>query len=349
MATSTLTIQNEVISTTMHILMDEWRDGLSQAVAFLDAQNRVHSEGQPSQDGGSQMVVPLALNNHSTTTRIQTGFERIDLTVQDVFVPAQYGWGHVVRPVAISSEEEFVNQGDSQVISILEARTRMTANELKRQFSEQMSVGGVTGWEDWETLNGIPAAATGFLEDRAVSAQTNTVGGVNKGTYSGTTGWQHQFASGGTISTAGNFNNNGLASLYDVLVEIRSVSADGDPDIILASREGFKNLKRSLSAQERYVDQAAIDGGRMIQTWDGIQIAVDRFLPGTDVTSAISFYFLNLKDIHCTWSPQGYFDLSDFQTVSGEYDVRAAKMRTRGQLVAKHLGSSALVVNLDTF
>jgi len=35
--------------------------------------------------------------------------------------------------------------------------------------------------------------------------------------------------------------------------------------------------------------------------------------------------------------------------VSGEYDVRAAKMRVRGQLVAKHLGSSGIAIDLETF
>ena len=69
----------------------------------------------------------------------------------------------------------------------------------------------------------------------------------------------------------------------------------------------------------------------------------------TSATTEGSFYFLNRNDIYTVWDPKGYFDLSDFETVSGEYDVRAAKLRCRGQLIAKHLGSSGLAVNLDTF
>mgnify|MGYP003673500326 CR=1 FL=1 len=136
------------------------------------------------------------------------------------------------------------------------------------------------------------------------------------------------------------------------MVEINSKSPSGPPNVILASRAGFKNLKRALSAQERYVDQAALDGGRMVQTFDGIQIDVEFNMPtggaqtGTD---PISFYFLNMNDIHCLWDPKGYFDLSDFETVSGEYDVRAAKMRVRGQLLAKHLGSSGIAFDLEAF
>ena len=65
--------------------------------------------------------------------------------------------------------------------------------------------------------------------------------------------------------------------------------------------------------------------------------------------SEISFYMLNMNDIYTLWDPKGYFDLGDFETVSGEYDVRAAKLRCRGQLIAKHLGSSGLAYTLDPF
>jgi len=352
MATTTLAIGNELLSTTMHILMKDWRDNVHESVAFLDAQERVHGTGKPVQSGGSRIVVPLGFGEHSSTTRMQTGFERIDLSVEDVFVPAQYDWGHVVRPVAISSEEEMVNQGDSAVLSILESRVQMTANALKREFVKQIVKGEQAGWEDWNTLNGLDVTSGshhGFLETLAVGAQTNVVGSVDKGSFLTKTGWQNQIFDG-----AGSFNANGLAGLYDLKVEINAVSPSGAPNVILASRAGFKNLKRSLQAHERYVDQSKIDGGRMVEMFDGVPINVEYNMPdagGTPGSTAdpISFYFLNMNDIHCLWDPQGYFDLSDFETVSGEYDVRAAKLRCRGQLIAKHLGSSGVAFDLETF
>ena len=350
MPTTSLTIGNELLSTTMHILMKEWRDNVHESTAFLDAAERVHGAGKPVQSGGTRIVIPLGFGEHSSTTRMQTGFERIDLTVEDVFKPAQYDWGHVVRPVAISSEEEMTNQGDAAVLSIIESRTKMTANALKREYVKQMVQGSQTGWEDWNTLNGVDVTSgdhQGFLEQDAVGTQGNTVGSVSKSTFSSKTGWQNQMFDG-----AGSFNSNGLAGLYDLKVEIASVSPNGDPNVILASRAGFKNLKRALSAHERYVDQSKIDGGRLVEYWDGVQINVERNMPtaGTGTTAdPISFYMLNLNDIHTLWDPKGYFDLSDFETVSGEYDVRSAKLRCRGQLIAKHLGSSGIAFDLETF
>lgn len=350
MAITTLTIGNELLSTTMHIVMKEWRDNIYTSTAFLEAQTRVHGEGGPTQAGGTRIVQPLGFGEHSNTTRMQTGYERIDLSVSDVFQPAVYDFAHVVRPIAISAEEELTNQGDAAILSILESRVTSVAAALKREYVKQMVQGGVSGWDDWNSLNGIDTAITnGFLEPAAAGggSQDSDVGGVSKATFSSKTGWNNQYFDG-----SDSFNSNGLAGLYDLLVEINAVSAEGNPNVILASRSGFKNLKRSLQASERYMDEKSLDGGKMSTMFQGVPIDVEYYMPNAGAqssTTEASFYMLNMNDIYTLWDPKGFFDLSDFETVSGEYDVRAAKLRVRGQLIAKHLGSSGLAVNLDTF
>lgn len=346
MATTPLAIGNELLSTTMYVLHKEWRDNLHTSTALLDAHTRIHGEGGPTQAGGTRMIQPLGFGEHSKATAMNTGFERIDLSVSDVFVPAVYDWAHVVYPVSISSEEEFVNQGEAAILSILEGRTMQVAAKMRRDFVEQAVKGGVPSWERWNTLNGVDDTTDGFLELGAVGTQTNSVGGVSKATFSQVPGWQNQVVDG-----SNSFNANGLAALYDMRVEADSVSPSGPFNVWLASRAGFKNLKRALQAQERYVDSVG-DGGRLVQYWDGVQIDVEFYMPNDGVQSTanpISFYGLNLNDIHYTFDPKGYFELGEFETVSGEYDVRSAKMRCRGQLCAKHLGSSGLAHSLETF
>ena len=73
-----------------------------------------------------------------------------------------------------------------------------------------------------------------------------------------------------------------------------AASPSGAPNVILASRAGFKNLKRALSAQERYVDTDKIDGGRMVQTWDGVQIDAEYYMPtaGTTTTADPSSFYM---------------------------------------------------------
>ena len=347
MGTTSLTIGNEILSTTMHITMKEFRDGLHLATAFLDAQERVHGKAQPSQEGGSRIIQPVVLAKHSNTTALDSGYERIDLSAADVSRPAVYDFAHVVKPVVISMEEELINAGKARVIAMAEMRTKAVANEMRREFVQQLVAGGVPQWSNkWSTLNGVDYS-TGFLE---LATQNNLVGGLDKAIYSvaaGVTGWNNQHADG-----AGSFNANGLNALYDLKVETNAVSASGPIDIILASKDGFKNLKRALQASERYMDDSKLDGGRMAQYWDGVRIEVEPQMPtaGTSTSAdPISFYFLNSKDIYVMWDPMGYFFLEDFETVSGEYDVRAAKMRCRGQLVAAALGSSGLAYDLEAF
>jgi hypothetical protein len=344
MPTTTLTVGNEILSTTLYVLMKEIKDNLQVSTAFLDAHTRIHGAGAPVQAGGSRILQGLGFSEHSKTTEMRTGYERIDLSVSDSSLPAVYEWAHSMAPVVISSEEEMINQGDSAVLSILDQRAKAVASKLRREYVKQMVAGGVAGWSQWNTLNGIDHSG-GFLEENAVGAQGNTVGGVSKTTYAAIPGWQNQ-----VINGLNSFNANGLAALYDMSTEAAALGSKFN--VWLASRAGFKNLKRALQAQERYVDKVA-DGGRLVQYWDGTQIDVEYYMPddvvGGTATYPISFYGLNLEDIHMVWDPKGFFEPSDFERVSGEYDVRAAYIRCRGQLIAKSLGTSGLAHSLDTF
>ena len=267
--------------------------------------------------------------------------------MSDVLTPAVYSPAHTTMPIAISKDEEIKNRGEAAVISILDSRTKAVMGAMRRNLLRK-TVEGVDagGFADWNTLNGI-TYANGFLEENAVGAQGNSVGGVSKATYSGIPGWQNQIA-----DVNGSFNANGLQGLVDLRVETAAVSPGGEPHIWLASRQGAKNLKRSLRAYERYVDEAKLDGGRMIQMWDGIRMETEYYMPtntATHTTAVISFYLLNLDDIHYVFDSEGYFDVSPFEKISGEYDVRSANVRLYGQLVAKHLGSSGIAFDGETF
>jgi len=343
-----LNISDELLSSTLMLLADDFRDNLARTTALIDVHEQVHGKGQPRADGGTRYVESLALDEHSSATRMQTGYEKINLTVSDVLTPAVFVPAHTTMPIAISKDEEIKNKGEAAVISILDARTKSVMGTMRRNFLRRVVEGvDAGGFADWNTLNGITYPASGFLEENAVGGQTNTVGGVSKTTYSSTPGWQNQAAN---ISSS--FNANGLNALVDLRVEAAAVSSGGEPHIWLCSRAAAKNLKRSLRAFERYVDEDKVDGGRLIQTWDGIRMETEYYMPTnttTHTTAVISFYLLNLDDIHFMFDSEGYFDVSPFERISGEYDVRAANVRLYGQLVAKHLGSSGIGYDGETF
>ena len=355
MAVTSLSIGNEYLATTLHNLMDEWRDGLHRETALLKAQEKAKGAGKPSLPGGTRILFNVALNSHSNTTRFQTGFEQIDLTVADVGVPAVYSWAYTGKPIAISEYEEFVNQGPTAVLNILETRSKQTANEMKREYNQHGLAGNVTNWDDWNTLNGVDHT-TGFLEEGAAgAAQTNDVGGINKTTYTSTAGWNNQIFDG-----AGSYNSNGLHGMYALGVDIKDVAGSSDSHktkMWIASLAGFKNYKRALQGSERYQTVDALDAGRPAMYFDGVEIMADSFMPtdgndggsGQSSTDPVSFYCIDAADIYTMWADDGYFALSGFDRVSGEYDVRSALIRCRGQLVSSLLGTSGIAFDLETF
>jgi len=345
MATTTLTIGNDQLSTTMHILHNEWRDGQHKRVAFCDAQDAAHGKGSPSRTGGTRLLYSIGLNDHSSPTALDTGFEKIDLSVSDVSVPAVYSWAAVTYPVVISGEEERLNAGDAAVLDLAETRVKSVQNKSERDFNKQMLTGSVAKWTSWATLNGVDNTG-GYLEENAVAAQTNSVGGISKTTYSDRVGWQNQIFDG-----QGSFNNNGLSGLYDIDVEVRALGGDPGKAAWIGSRSGEKNLKRSTQASERYADGPG-DAGLPTFVWNGVKVYTERDMPNAGSQSAtdpISFYRLEFDDIHVLWDDNGHFYMSDFETVSGEYDVRSCKILIRGQLIAKYLGRCGIAFDLEAF
>ena len=344
-----LNISDELLSSTLMILADEWRDGLAVSTALIDVHEQIHGQGQPKQDGGTRYVESITTAEHSSATRMQTGYEQINLAVSDVLTPMVFSPAHVTMPIVISKDEEMKNRGEAQVISILDARTKSVLGQMRRNLLQRI-VEGVDpgGYADWNTLNGVLVTTNGFLEEANVGAQTNTdIGGLDKGQYLSIVGLQNQIA-----NINNSFSANGLQALVDLRVEAKAVSMSGDPHLWLVSRECSKNLKRVLRGFERYVDEEKLDGGRLIQVWDGIRMETEYYMPtntATHSTATISAYLLNLDDIHFVFDSEGYFDVSPFERVSGEYDVRSAVCRLYGQLVCKHLGSSGIAINGETF
>lgn len=345
----TLTVTDEELASTAITYIGEATLATYQKIALLDRLKDKHGEGKPSEDGGSTIVHPVIMHDHSSITQHSTGFEPVNLAVTDVLHPATYYWAYFNMPIAIAEMETKKNSGKAKVLDQLKARTMAVTTAFMRKLNRQLIKGDVTELSTLTTLNGIDYT-TGVLEEGTFgSGQSNTVGGLSKTTYQGVTGWHNQSA-----DIAGSFNSDGLAALDSMQVNCQARS-EGEVDVILASLAAFKNTKRALRAQERYVDEKQLDGGRMQLAWGGAPIEVELEMPnGGSVTGVAgnndewSFAFLDLDNIHPVWHPDGYFELGPFQSQSG-YDVRAAFMTCMVQLVTKGMSGSAVIIGGDTF
>ena len=340
MATLNTSISNDLLSSTLYSIRDGEVDELFQKVAFLD--NAKKAGGLEQGDGGTMLVRPLSLVEHSSITALPTGYESVSLAVSDVLRPAEYAWADFVAPIVISKKEELENSSEKAIVKIVEARMRSVMGMLRRELNKQILAGTSTVMTGLNTLNGdaaTTAGAVGFLEGATAGTQTNVVGQISKDTFKTTTGWQNQYE-----TASGAFGANGLNAMWDIYTACNSRAPMGAIDLVIASEASFGFYKRALQANERYIDQKILDGGRMALAFAGAAVEQDMEMPVTDH----SMYFLNFDGVKLITHKDADFAVSPFESVVGT-TARAAQLYFKGQLIADHLGSQGTLDNAEAY
>tara|TARA_R100001594_G_scaffold141073_1_gene186702 strand:- start:382 stop:777 length:396 start_codon:yes stop_codon:yes gene_type:complete len=128
------------------------------------------------------------------------------------------------------------------------------------------------------------------------------------------------------------------------MIQTQIYAPEGTVDLILASPTSYKLYKQSLRAQEQYVKETVLDGGRLALAFSGALIYVENNLGFTESGTDASMYFLNSKSMKVVFDKDANFSLSDFQDKSG-YAAREAHLYVRTQLVADHLASMGVLIN----
>ena len=343
-----MAISNDLLSSTLFSIRDGEVDELFQKVAFLDNAKRYN--GIEFEDGGIKIQRPLSIAEHSQITNLPTGYEAVNLAVKDVLQPAIYNWSDFTAPIVITKKEELENQGEKAIVKIVEARMRSVMGMLRRELNKQILVGNSTILTSVNTLNG--AVLDGFLEAEnkgAAGNQTNSVGGISKQTYNTTNGWQNQ-----VFDVQNAFGTNGIRGMQQLAIEANSVTHMGEIDCVLMSEKCMANYRRALFAQERYINEKTLDGGRMQLAFGGAVVEQDLEM-GFNVTSAdfgktaaLSAYFLNFDGIKLCMHKDADFAVSPFEHISGT-TARAAQLYVKMQLIADHLGSCGVLFDAESF
>lgn len=348
----TLAITDQELATNALVHLKEASDATTKKTALLNAYDEKYGAGNPSEDGGDVIVKPVIVGEHSTITQHSTGFEPITMDVADVAVAATYYWGYWTMPIAISGFQQKKNSGKAKIIDQVKIISKAVMSAFMRNFNRQMLKGDVAALSNMGTLNGVDYT-TGFLEEGAAgSGQTNVVGNLSKTTYASITGWNNQSA-----DVAGQYNSNGYTALDTINIDTQAIaqSAGYGARVGICSKSFIKNTKRALHANERYMKEETIDGGRMRVTWDGMPLEFDPEMPNAGAVTGVagnndevSLYALDLEGIYPIWHNEGYFELSEFMQQSGS-DIKAAFVTCMAQLIGELLGSSGVIIGGDTF
>lgn len=338
-------ISNDILSTTIYEIADEVAEGLFETTPFLSVARKLGKV--KSFSGGYKLVVPVETKEHSLVTVLDSGWEALDLSIQDFSEQAEYDWTRVAIPVLISGREEAENSGDRAVIDLAEARFKNALSALMRQVNKQIvqndsaftSLGTLNGNTD-ATGTGAGGVSTGFMEQRAPASQTNTMGTLAR---TGVVGLQNQYATG-TFAISTLFELEALAST------VAPAGGDGGRfHLTLASPAGYTNYRNALYTNERFVDAKTLDasGVTSLQFSSGV-IMPDRNLVKSGATgvAANSFMLLNLDGIQLQIHSGADFEFTGFENISG-YDGRYGRILFMGGLTASHLGSSALYTDAE--
>ena len=353
MPTTSLTVDNELLSATSIEAAKEARDLRHVVTPFLAEHERVHGAGQPSKGSGHKWVGSFQTGNHSSPTKRQTGYEQMNLSFSGVLTPMVLTPAEVSYPIGISAVEEDLNGGDLQTIELASRRAKAVMSKAKRDFEKHMLVGGVSQYEDWYSFNGTEEA-DGFLETANPGSQDNVIGGFSKATFSALTGSQNQF-----FDVGSNFNGAGLTGIYRTLIKAKARALDDMGGLtVISSEKALENYKRTIQANERYMvmdNNDQIDGANMNLLISGIPAYVSTNLGDYTLGTGNkrhSMVLVDLNAIYVCWSKvirDGYFSMSDFENVGNGYNVRVAEILVRGQLWVESFASSAIIADAETF
>ena len=346
-----MAISNDLLSSTLFAIRDGEVDELYKKVAFLDGARK--KGGVETETGGIKLQRPLSLAEHSSITQLSTGYEPVSLAVNDVLRPAIYDWCDFVAPIVVTKKEELENSGEYAIVKIVEARMKSVMGMLRRELNKQILVGSSTVLSSMNTLNGS-ASSTGFLEPELATGtnQNNTVGGISKTTFP-VAGWKNQAQTAGAA-----FATNGLDAMNKIYIGANSVAPMGDISHVIGSEAFMSQYKKALFANERFINEKTLDGGRMSLAFAGATVEADPALTSIIVSTTdfalpaaadnfLSAYFLNYEGIKLVFHKDADFAVSPFEYVTGT-TARSAQLYVKCQLIADFLGGQGMLVNANS-
>ena len=350
MSITLTSVSNDILSTTIYDIEDSVSDALFQTTPFLSVAKKLKKIKYFN--GGFKLVVPVETEESTQMTVLSSGWEPLNMSVKDALDNAEYDWLRVAMPVLISGREEAVNSGEKAIIDLAEVRYKNALAALMRKINKQIVAGNVTGLSALGTLNGTATgdAAAGFLENNIFGAQSNTMGGLSRGSV---VGLNNQFKQVGVAGGATFAGGTGLKMMYELEALASTVSpAGGDGGrfhLTLASTTSYIEYRNALADKERYIDAKTLDalGVQSLAFSSGVLMPEREMNVASSAhANDCSMFMLNRDGITLQIHKDADFKFTGFENVTG-YDGRYGRILFMGGLTASHLGSSAILTDAE--
>jgi hypothetical protein len=264
-------------------------------------------------NGGTKIVEPLIYGQNSTV-KPYSGYDSIDLTPQEGISAAEFEWKQYAASIAISGIEEAKNNGEQEVINLLEAKIMQAEESLREGFNQMffgdgtdtLGAGGTNSGKSWNGLGNLIESG-------------NTVGGINSASGQGNDWWRSY-----EQNTAGALTLAQMATAYN------SVSVGNDhPDMVLTTQTLFEKYESLLQPQLRYTDTKTADAGFQNLLFKSAPVVYDVHAP------AGTMFFINSKYISLVGHSEKWFANTPFVRPEN-MDARYALIMCYGNLTIRN-------------
>ncbi len=257
-------------------------------------------------NGGTKIVEPL-IYGESNTVKSYSDYDSIALTPQTGISAAEYDWKQYAASISISGIEEAKNNGEAEIINLLEAKIMQAEESMREGFNRMFFADGTgNGGKDWNGLGNLVESE-------------NSVGGINSASGQGNDWWRSYEENTATALTLAQ-----MATAYN------TVSVGNDhPDVILSSQTLFEKYESLLQPQLRYTDTKTADAGFQNLLFKAAPIMYDVHC------NAGTMFFLNTKYITLVGHSSKWFQQTEFIRPE-DLDARYALIMCYGNLTVRN-------------
>ena len=256
-------------------------------------------------NGGTKIVEPLIYGTNSTVGSY-SGYDTISLTPQDNISAAEFDWKQYAASIAISGIEEAKNNGEQEVINLLEAKIMQAEESLREGFNQMFYADGTgNSNKNWNGLGNLIEYG-------------NSVGGIDSATAGNE--WWRSYEE----------NTSGALTLAYLNTAYNSVSVGNDhPDVVLTTQTLYEKYESLLQPQLRYTDTKTADAGFQNLLFKSAPVMYD-----THCTAGV-VYFLNSKYITLVGHSGKWFEQTPFVRPEN-LDARYALIQCYGNLTIRN-------------
>ncbi len=311
---------DEILSTTLKNYIPKLTDNIFSARPLFYALTNGQTIRRIS--GGAKIVVPVIYGTNSTAGSY-AGTDSISTTAQTGISAAEYDWKQYAATVTINGMEEAKNNGEAQIIDLLEGKIFQTQETIIENMNTMFwSDGTGNSSKDMNGLNKL--VGTGL-----------TVGGIDA-TDSDNSWWRSTLRNGPADAGAGVLTVAAMATVYNTV----SVGND-QPTIIITDQDEYEAYEALLDGQIRYTDTDVADGGFQNLLFKGAPVTFD-----SDTNLDGKMFFLNTKYLQLVAHSDVWFKPTPFVRPTNQ-DAVFSQLLCYGELTVSNRARQGMIYALS--